>query len=75
MFWPSWDANDILYLARTWQMGDVSKLYAYSMMDQSIRAESMKTQETVGDLALTLARIKAKALIMPGKTDLYFPVR
>lgn len=28
-----------------------------------------------GDLVGVLGRIKAKALIMPCKTDLYFPVR
>ncbi|THH28741.1 hypothetical protein EUX98_g5445 [Antrodiella citrinella] len=73
MFWPAWDANDILYLARTWQMADVSQLYAHSTMDSSIRTEAMKVQDTFGDLAATLSRVKAKALIMPCKTDLYFP--
>lgn len=75
MFWPEWDANDILCLARTWQLGDVSKLYAHSKMDASIRTADMKAQETFGDLDATLSRVKAKALIMPCKTDLYFPVR
>ncbi|KAH8108007.1 Alpha/Beta hydrolase protein [Cristinia sonorae] len=72
-FWPSWDANDILYLARTWQMADVSRLYAHSVIDPILHTEEMKTQETFGDLAATLARVKAKALIMPNQTDLYFP--
>ncbi|TCD70311.1 hypothetical protein EIP91_003940 [Steccherinum ochraceum] len=73
MFYPTWDANDILTLARTWQMGDVSKLYANSAMDLTIRTADMKPQSTHGDLEATLAQIKAKGLIMPCKTDLYFP--
>lgn len=57
----NWDANDMLTLLRTWQMGDVSKASAV--------APSLQ-----GDLASVLKTIKAKGLIMPSKTDLYFPV-
>ncbi|THH27534.1 hypothetical protein EUX98_g6659 [Antrodiella citrinella] len=73
-FWPSWDANDLLYLARTWQMADVSRLDAKSTLDPSLRKEEgTKARDlTFGDLYATLAGVKAKALIMPCKTDLYF---
>ncbi|KAB8336780.1 hypothetical protein FH972_021089 [Carpinus fangiana] len=52
-----WDANDLLCLLWTWQKGDITKLYP----------------EDNGDLARTLARIKAKVLLLPGTTDAYFP--
>ena len=60
-FVANWDANDMLTLLRTWQTGDVSKVKAV--------APSLQ-----GDLAGVLRNIKAKGLIMPSKTDLYFPV-
>jgi len=52
-----WDANDVLTLLRTWQTGDVT----------------LVSGAGVGNLAGSLASIKAKGLIMPCKTDLYFP--
>ena len=58
----NWDANDMLALMRTWQLGDISKA-------------SMVTPSLQGDLAGVLSTITAKGLIMPGKMDLYFPVR
>ena len=51
------DANDLLCLLWTWQKGDIT-LY---------------NPEDKGDLAKTLGRIKARALIMPSRTDQYFP--
>ena len=56
-----WDANDMLMLLRTWQMGDVSKVKGVAPNLQ-------------GDLAGVLSTVSAKGLIMPCKTDLYFPV-
>jgi homoserine acetyltransferase len=52
-----WDAHDLLCLLRTWQDGDITKYHP----------------EDGGDLSKTLGRIKAKGLIMPSRTDLYFP--
>ena len=60
-FLANWDANDMLTLLRTWQMGDVSRVPAVGAALQ-------------GDLAGALKTISAKGLIMPCKTDLYFPV-
>lgn len=51
------DANDLLALLWTWQHGDIT---VYHKEDQ-------------GDLAKTLGRIKACCLIMPSRTDQYFP--
>ncbi|KIP08112.1 hypothetical protein PHLGIDRAFT_117538 [Phlebiopsis gigantea 11061_1 CR5-6] len=59
-FLANWDANDMLTLLRTWQMGDVSKA---SVVGASLQ----------GDLVGVLKTISAKGLIMPCKTDLYFP--
>jgi homoserine acetyltransferase len=56
-FLKSWDANDLLTLLKTWQMGDVSQV------------------RDGGDLEKCLSAIKARGLIMPSKTDLYFAVR
>lgn len=51
------DANDLLALLWTWQKGDITLLYP----------------EDGRDLAKTLGRIKARCLIMPSRTDMYFP--
>lgn len=51
----------MLTLLRTWQLGDVSRVQAVGPSLQ-------------GDLAGVLSSITAKGLIMPCKTDLYFPV-
>lgn len=51
------DANDRLALLWTWQRGDVTLYHP----------------EDEGDLAKTLGRIKARCLIMPSRTDQYFP--
>lgn len=58
----NWDANDMLTLLRTWQTGDISHV---SSIGAGLR----------GDLAGALKTIQAKGLVMPCKTDLYFPVR
>ncbi|KAF7298054.1 AB hydrolase-1 domain-containing protein [Mycena chlorophos] len=56
----AWDAHDLLAMIYTWQNGDISKL--------SIIPEAER-----GDLPKALASIKAKALIMPSRSDFYFP--
>ncbi|KAI0339903.1 homoserine acetyltransferase [Trametopsis cervina] len=59
-FLTSWDANDMLTLLRTWQLGDISRVKTVGSSLQ-------------GDLAGVLSNVAAKGLIMPCKTDLYFP--
>jgi homoserine acetyltransferase len=51
------DANDLLSLLWTWQQSDIGLYYP----------------EDGGHLSKTLARIKAKMLVMPSRTDMYFP--
>ncbi|KAJ7821128.1 Alpha/Beta hydrolase protein [Mycena olivaceomarginata] len=53
-----WDAHDLLCLLKTWQKGDIS-LFG--------------PEEDKGDLGKALGRIKAKCLIMPSRSDFYFP--
>ncbi|CDO69133.1 hypothetical protein BN946_scf185042.g35 [Trametes cinnabarina] len=58
-----WDANDLITLLHTWQTGDVSlvgKTGLISCADDHA-------------FATALAGIKAKGLVMPSRTDLYFP--
>lgn len=53
----SGDANDLLLLLWTWKHGDITLSYP----------------EDKGDLAKSLRRIKARCLIMPSRTDQFFP--
>ncbi|KAH9858417.1 homoserine O-acetyltransferase [Lenzites betulinus] len=59
-FLGTWDANDLLVLLDTWQTGDVTLIGKSSAGDDAAFSNA-------------LAGIKAKGLIMPCKTDLYFP--
>lgn len=61
-FLGAWDANDMLTLLMTWYTGDISRISTVS--------ESLQ-----GNLVSVLGGITAKGLILPSKTDLYFPVR
>ena len=51
----SWDAEDLLVLARMWQAGDVGTL------------------REDGDYTKALEDVKARVLVMPARTDQYFP--
>lgn len=53
----SWDAEDLLALARCWQNGDVGKVGGE------------------GDYKKALEGITARVLVMPSRTDQYFPPR
>jgi len=54
----AWDANDLLALLWTWQDGDISVYHS---------------AEDGGDWVSTLQRVQAKCLVMPSRTDTYFP--
>lgn len=58
----NWDANDMVWMLDTWVRGDMSTV---SQVAPSLQ----------GDIAGVLGSIKAKALLMPCKTDMYFCVR
>ena len=64
-FLIGWDANDLLTLLHTWQTGDVS------LVGKPAGAISGSDNEGFRN---AVAGIKVKGLIMPCKTDLYFPV-
>ncbi|KAK5132982.1 hypothetical protein LTR04_004810 [Oleoguttula sp. CCFEE 6159] len=51
------DAHDLLCLLWTWQHGDITAYHP----------------EDGGDLAKALARIEARVLLVPSRTDMYFP--
>ncbi|CAK4034491.1 hypothetical protein B0A51_05955 [Lecanosticta acicola] len=51
------DGNDLLALIWTWQRGDIGIYFP----------------EDGGDLGKTLGRIKSRCLVMPVRTDMYFP--
>ena len=51
------DANDLLAMASTWRVGDISANPHFN-----------------GDLAAALGAITARAIVLPGATDLYFRV-
>ncbi|TCD68286.1 hypothetical protein EIP91_011252 [Steccherinum ochraceum] len=67
----AWDANDLLVLLETWNLGDISKLDVHSVRDVSLRT---KEEKVIGDgnLEAALGRIRPKGLIMPCNTDLFF---
>lgn len=69
----AWDANDLLVLLETWNLGDISKLNIHSGRDDSLRSQN---EQVVGDgnLEAALGRIRPKGLIMPCNTDLLFTV-
>ncbi|KAI0075764.1 homoserine acetyltransferase [Panus rudis PR-1116 ss-1] len=84
--WPfsdKWDANDLLTLLNTWQMGDVAAIGTSSVAEEPPQTpDSSSTPEkkpfnaaysSHGDFIRILQSISAKGLIMPSKTDLYFP--
>ena len=63
-FLGTWDANDLVTLLHTWYYGDVTL----------VGKSTFSASHNEDGFASTLSAIKAKGLIMPCKTDLYFPV-
>ncbi|EXJ94737.1 hypothetical protein A1O1_03134 [Capronia coronata CBS 617.96] len=78
-----WDAEDLLALARMWQMGDVGSVVGFKSEDgtDKEKKEGMGGQLTQlggavpdDDLYVkALQSIKARVLLMPCRTDQYFP--
>jgi len=73
-----WDANDLIALIETWYNGDVSRLDHMSTIDPSLKqnlkglSPDQLSPDSEGDLGNVLGKIKAKGLIMPCKSDLFF---
>jgi homoserine acetyltransferase len=66
----SWDAEDLLALARMWQMGDIGRVVPGEEMQVA------KLGGAVGDDEMykkALGSIQAEVLVMPCRTDQYFP--
>ena len=63
-FLGTWDANDLINLLHTWQDGDVTL----------VGKSQFRAAHDDDGFVSVLRNIKAKGLIMPSKTDLYFPV-
>lgn len=63
-----WDADDLLTKARQWQMADIGKTHKGQLTELSGPADSSDD-----DYVSALKGIKAKVLVMPCRTDQYFP--
>ena len=64
-----WDADDLLVLARMWQLGDIGTV----IPGQEILMELGGKPRDDKRYYKALSSIKAQVLVMPCKTDQYFP--
>lgn len=67
----SWDAEDLLVLARMWQMGDVGTVVPGGDQEVLSQLGGQIPDEELYKKAL--GSIQAKVLLMPCRTDQYFP--
>ncbi|KAF8935866.1 hypothetical protein CPC16_010195 [Podila verticillata] len=85
-FWESWalslDTDNVLHMMWTWQNGDIaaqplyageSRLESERMTDRGLGKPGAGDKEDELAFERALNGIQAKVLIMPGRTDLYFP--
>ena len=79
-----WDAEDLLVLGRMWQLGDVSVVIPPEQKEKEVNSEDalqgQMEKMTLGGgkgddemFRKALASIKAKVLVMPCRSDQYFP--
>lgn len=66
----SWDAQDLLVLGRMWQMGDVGRVMPGQEMETATLGGAVGNDEMYQK---ALASIQADVLVMPCRTDQYFP--
>ena len=66
----SWDAEDLLVLGRMWQMGDVGRVIPGEEMEVTTLGGAEWNDEMYRK---ALASIQAEVLVMPCRTDQYFP--
>ncbi|ETI24981.1 hypothetical protein G647_04351 [Cladophialophora carrionii CBS 160.54] len=72
----NWDAEDLLVLARMWQMGDIGAVTDASEAEPPVTPAQTQLGGKVPDDAAfqaALRGIQAKVLLMPCRTDQYFP--
>ena len=67
-----WDAEDLLVTARMWQMGDISTVVPGSGTLSQLGGH-VPDDEADKAFEKALRSIKAKVLLMPCRTDQYFP--
>ena len=72
----TWDAQDLLVLSRMWQMADVGRVVPGQEMEPATLGGGVGS-DTDGDgddrYHKALRSIQAEALVMPCRTDQYFP--
>ena len=66
----SWDAEDLLVLGRMWQMGDIGRVVPGAEAAVATLGGAVADDEMYGK---ALASIQAEVLVMPCRTDQYFP--
>lgn len=66
-----WDAQDLLVLARMWQLGDIGDAVP-GQEDSGIKALGYKVPDDAS-YETALKSIKARVLLLPCRTDQYFP--
>jgi homoserine acetyltransferase len=66
----SWDAEDLLVLGRMWQMGDVGRVVPGEEMEVATLGGGVGDDEM---FRKALASVQADVLVMPCRTDQYFP--
>jgi homoserine acetyltransferase len=66
----SWDAEDLLVLGRMWQLGDVGRVIPGEEMEVATLGGGVGDDEM---FRKALASVQAEVLVMPCRTDQYFP--
>jgi homoserine acetyltransferase len=79
-FWEAYftkkDANNLLYMLWTWEHADVGMQdkYASAVQIKQSRVEDLvRDKDSDESFQKALSSIKAKTVILPSQTDLYFP--
>ncbi|UZJ55775.1 hypothetical protein CBS101457_005095 [Exobasidium rhododendri] len=79
-FWEAYftkkDANNLLYMAWTWSHADIGMQEKYAttaQLQQHQANDLIREKETHDSFEKALQAITAKTIIMPSRTDLYFP--
>jgi homoserine acetyltransferase len=79
-FWEAYftqkDANNLLYMLWTWQHADIGMQEKYAnkvQLQQHQAADLQRDEETDDSFKRALQAITAQTIIMPSRTDLYFP--
>ena len=79
-FWEAYftkkDANNLLYMLWTWEHADIGLQDKYASAEQVTKGladDLHRDDASDASFAAALKAITAKTVVMPGRTDLYFP--